>query len=61
VNENIELFFDASNLLNNPGRRYSDPGNLLRATNVASPDRSDYTIEWERFGRRFGGGVRVTF
>jgi TonB-dependent receptor len=61
VNENIELFFDASNLLNNPGRRFSDPGNLLRATNVASPDRSDYTIEWERFGRRFGGGIRVTF
>lgn len=47
VTPHFEVYFDASNLLNQPGRRY-----------VRS---SDYTIEWERFGRRYTGGVRVTF
>lgn len=57
----VEVFFDATNLLDNPGRRFSDPGNLLRAGGIPSADRSDYTIEWEQFGRRFSGGMRVTF
>ena len=47
VNDNVELYFDASNLLNEPGRRY------VRDT--------IYTIEWERFGSRYGGGIRFTF
>ncbi|MGL4313903.1 MAG: TonB-dependent receptor, partial [Sphingomonas sp.] len=47
VNRNLEVYFDASNLLDQPGRRY-----------VRS---SAYTIEWERFGRRFTGGVRFNF
>lgn len=59
--KNFEIYFDASNLLNKPGRRFSDPGNLLRATGVNVPDTNIYTIEYERFGRRYTGGVRVTF
>ena len=47
VTDNFEIYFDASNLLNQPGRRY------VRDTR--------YTIEWERFGRRYTGGVRFTF
>jgi len=47
VNDNIELYFDGSNLLNEPGRRYVRD--------------SIYTIEWERFGSRYSGGVRFTF
>jgi len=47
VREGFEVYFDASNLLNGPGRRYSGV--------------SARTIEYERFGRRFTGGVRVTF
>ncbi|HEU0045297.1 TonB-dependent receptor [Sphingomonas sp.] len=46
----VEIYFDAANLLNQPGRRYSD---------IFRRDRSR-TIEWERFGRRYTGGVRVT-
>lgn len=61
VNRNLEIYFDASNLLNHPGRRFSDPGNLLTATGIASPSTSGQTIEWERFGRRFTGGIRVNF
>lgn len=61
VNENFEVYFDASNLLNQPGRRYSEPGNLLSATGIPTPHTDIYTIEWERFGPRFGGGIRVTF
>lgn len=61
VTRNFELYFDASNLLNKPGRRFSDPGSLLRATGVPSKDLSFYTIEYERFGRRYSGGVRFTF
>lgn len=59
--KNFEIYFDASNLLNKPGRRFSDPGNLLRATGVNVPDTNIYTIEYERFGQRYTGGVRVTF
>jgi TonB-dependent receptor len=29
VNKNVELYFDATNILNNPGRRFAEPGNLL--------------------------------
>lgn len=47
INDNIELYFDGSNLLNEPGRRYVRD--------------SAYTIEWERFGSRYGGGIRFTF
>lgn len=47
VSENFEVYFDASNLLNQPGRRFVRD--------------SAYTIEWERFGRRYTGGVRFTF
>jgi TonB-dependent receptor len=45
VRKNVEVYFDASNLLNQPGRRYSGS--------------SIYTLEWERFGPRFGGGIRM--
>ena len=61
VTKNFEIYFDASNLLNNPGRRFSDPGSLLRASGVAAPDTSNQTIEWERFGRRYTGGIRFNF
>ena len=47
INDNIELYFDGSNLLNEAGRRYVRD--------------SAYTIEWERFGSRYGGGIRFTF
>lgn len=47
VNRNLEIYFDASNLLDGPGRRY------VR--------ESAYTIEWEKQGRRFTGGVRFNF
>lgn len=47
ITPNVEVYFDASNLLNQPGRRF------VR-------DRQ-FTIEWERFGLRYTGGVRVTF
>lgn len=59
--KNFEIYFDASNLLNKPGRRYSEPGNMLTATGTPTPTTKSQTIEWERFGRRFTGGVRVTF
>ncbi|PKP91526.1 MAG: TonB-dependent receptor [Alphaproteobacteria bacterium HGW-Alphaproteobacteria-16] len=61
INRNVELYFDASNLLNNPGRRYSEPGNLLRATGTPSPTITSQTIEWEQFGRRISGGIRINF
>ena len=47
ITKNFEVYFDASNLLNQPGRRF------VR-------DRQ-FTIEWERFGSRYTGGVRFTF
>jgi TonB-dependent receptor len=61
ITKNFEIYFDASNLLNHPGRRFSDPGNLLTATGIASPSTNSQTIEWERFGRRYTGGIRVNF
>lgn len=61
ITKNFEIYFDASNLLNKPGRRYSEPGNLLTATGVPSPTTTNQTIEWERFGRRYSGGIRVNF
>jgi TonB-dependent receptor len=47
VTPNIEVFAEGANLLNGPGRRW-----------VGIRER---TLEWERFGRRFMGGFRVTF
>lgn len=61
VTKNFEIYADASNVLNAPGRRYSEPGNLLTALGVATDRREGQTIEWERFGRRFSGGFRVNF
>ena len=61
VNKNFEIYFDATNLLNNPGRRFSEPGNLLTATGIPSSFSSVQTIEWERFGPRYAAGVRVVF
>jgi TonB-dependent receptor len=61
VNKNFEIFFDATNLLNNPGRRFSEPGNLLSATGVPTGFSSNQTIEWESFGRRYAAGLRFTF
>jgi TonB-dependent receptor len=47
VRKGVELLFDVANVLNGPGVRYvSDPR---------------YTIEYEKFGRRYVGGVRFTF
>lgn len=61
ITPNFEVYFDASNLLDQPGRRYSEPGNLLTAGGVTTPRQENLTIEYERFGRRYTGGVRVTF
>jgi TonB-dependent receptor len=61
INKNVEVFFDATNLLNKPGRRYSEPGGLLTAAGVATPFTDVQTIEWERFGRRLAGGIRINF
>ena len=61
ITKNFEIYADVSNVLNKPGRRYSEPGNLLTATGTPSPTSTIQTIEWERFGRRYSGGVRVNF
>ncbi len=61
ITRNVEIYFDASNVLNNPGRRYSEPGNLLTAGGIPTPRSDNQTIEWERFGRRYSGGIRVNF
>jgi len=61
ITPNFEVYFDASNLLDNPGRRFSDPSNLLTAQGSPTPVQENLTIEWERFGRRYTGGVRITF
>lgn len=61
VTRNFEIYFDASNLTNQPGRRFSEPGNLLTATGTPTPFTDNLTIEFEQFGRRFTGGVRITF
>lgn len=45
-NRRLEIYFDAANILNGPGRRWA--GDRAR------------TLEWERFGRRFAGGFRFT-
>ena len=47
ITKNFEVYVDASNLLNGPGRRF-----------VGIRQR---TIERETFGRRYTGGVRLTF
>jgi TonB-dependent receptor len=47
IRKGFEVYFDASNLLNGPGRRYTGD--------------SRYTIEFEKFGRRYVGGVRFNF
>ena len=61
ITPNFEIYFDAANLLNKPGRRYSEPGNLLTATGIPTARSSVQTIEWDRFGRRYSGGLRVNF
>lgn len=61
INKHFEIYFDASNLLNKPGRRFSEPGNILTAQGIPTPTKTSQTVEWESFGRRFSGGVRVTF
>jgi TonB-dependent receptor len=61
ITPDFEIYFDAANLLNHPGRRFSEPGNLLTATGIASPRINTQTIEWEQFGRRYTGGVRFNF
>ncbi len=47
LNKHIEVYVDLSNLLNGPGRRF------------VGTDRR--TIERETFGRRYTGGMRVTW
>lgn len=61
ITKNFEIYFDASNLLNNPGRRFADPANLLTATGTRTKSITNQTIEWERFGRRYTGGIRFNF
>ena len=61
LTDTVEVYFDASNVLNQPGHRYSEPGNLLSATGIPTPRIDSQTIEWERFGPRYGAGIRVTF
>lgn len=61
LTDNVEFYADASNVLNQPGRRYSEPGSLLSATGIPTPRIDSQTIEWERFGPRYGAGIRVTF
>lgn len=61
VNRNLEVYFDATNRLNKPGRRYSNPYDILRAKGIQTQNTDRYTIEWERFGRRYAAGLRVNF
>jgi TonB-dependent receptor len=61
VTKNLEVYVDASNLLNNPGRRFSEPGNLLTATGTPTGFSDTQTIEWERFGSRYTAGIRYNF
>jgi TonB-dependent receptor len=61
VTKNFEIYFDASNLLNHPGRRFSDPASLLTASGIPTKSITNQTIEWERFGRRYTGGIRFNF
>jgi TonB-dependent receptor len=59
--EQFEIYADASNLLDQPGRRFSNPGGLLTASGIPTPFIENLTVEYERFGRRYSAGVRVTF
>ena len=61
VSKNFEVYLDATNILNQPGRRYSEPGNLLTATGIPTNPINSQTIEWERFGPRYSAGIRVNF
>jgi TonB-dependent receptor len=61
ITKNFEVYFDVSNVLNQPGRRYVDPANLLTVTGTPTSASSGRTIEWERFGRRYAGGIRFNF
>jgi TonB-dependent receptor len=61
ITPNFEVYFDATNLLNKSGRRYAEPGNLLTASGTPTPFTNIYTLEWERFGRRYSAGVRINF
>jgi TonB-dependent receptor len=61
ITPNFEIYFDASNLLNNPGRRFADPASLLTAAGTPTSSITNQTIEWERFGRRYTGGIRFNF
>ena len=47
ISPQVEMFVDATNLLDEPGRRY-----------VGIPIR---VLEYEKFGARFMGGVRINF
>jgi TonB-dependent receptor len=47
ITPNFEIYADASNLLNGPGRRFAGI--------------SQRTIEHETFGRRYTAGIRVTY
>ncbi|MEI6485913.1 MAG: TonB-dependent receptor [Sphingomonadales bacterium] len=47
INKNFEVYVDGANLGNGPGRRFSGV--------------SARTIEWEKQGRRFTAGVRLTY
>ena len=47
IRKGLEVYFDASNLTDGPGRRFTG--------------ENRYTIEYEKFGRRYTGGVRVNF
>jgi TonB-dependent receptor len=61
IAKGFEIYFDAANLLNNPGRRYSDPSSILHASGIPTARNGQYTIEWEQFGRRYSGGIRFNF
>jgi TonB-dependent receptor len=62
INKNFEIYFDATNLLNRPGRRLIEPAGVIAAEpGKIAVGNPGYTIEWERFGRRYSGGVRFTF
>lgn len=61
INKRFEVYFDATNLLNRPGRRFVDPSSVFVAEGKPAGTTAGYTSEWERFGRRYSGGVRFTF
>ncbi|KAJ8136812.1 hypothetical protein OY671_009975, partial [Metschnikowia pulcherrima] len=58
VNKHVEIYFDAQNSLNQPGRRFVDPSGILNAKGIKTNGAiENYTIEWERFGRRYSGAA----